>query len=154
MALRIGGQVKDLAGIIAHMLSAGVVVVRNLELAPLFLLLRSYRYWDFPKGEVSPGEDPLAAAVREVREETTLTDLVFRWGRAYCETPPYGRGKVARYYLAGYGSGQVELPVNPELGRPEHHEFRWLRYHEAMPLLVDRVGAVLAWAAGRIEDLD
>ncbi len=136
------------------MLSAGVVVVRNLESAPLFLLLRSYRYWDFPKGEISLGEDPLAAAVREVREETTLTDLLFRWGRVCCETPPYSGGKVARYYLAECGSGKVELPVNPELGRPEHHEFRWLRHHQARPLLVDRVGAVLAWATGCIEEVD
>ena len=35
------------------------------------LLLRVYNYWDCPKGVVEPGEDPLAAARREVREETT-----------------------------------------------------------------------------------
>ena len=134
------------------MLSAGVVIVRIKGSAPLFLLLRSFRYWDFPKGEVLPGEDPLAAAVREVREETTLTDLEFRWGLEYHETPPYGGGKVARYYLAASASGDVALPVNPALGRPEHHEYRWLGQDLARPLLVARIAAVLEWAAERIEE--
>jgi bis(5'-nucleosidyl)-tetraphosphatase len=57
---------------------------------------------------------------------------------------------VARYYLAETGAEQVQLNVNPELGRPEHHEFRWLSYAEARPLLVDRLRAVLDWADGRL----
>ncbi len=59
-------------------LSAGVIVVRLVEQTPQYLLLRAYSYWDFPKGEVEAGEDPLHAAVREVQEETTLGELVFR----------------------------------------------------------------------------
>ena len=43
-------------------------------------MLRAYRNWDFPKGVVEPGENPLYAAVREVREETSLDALDFRWG--------------------------------------------------------------------------
>src|SRR5207302_6652648 len=61
-------------------LSAGVVVVRRAAAECLFLLLRAYRNWDFPKGVVEPGEDPLAAARREVREETLIEDLQFNWG--------------------------------------------------------------------------
>ena len=45
------------------------------------LLLRVYNYWDCPKGVVEPGEDPLATARREVREETTLDDLDFTGAR-------------------------------------------------------------------------
>ena len=41
------------------------------------LLLRAYRNWDLPKGLVEPGEQPFAAACREVEEETGITDLDF-----------------------------------------------------------------------------
>ena len=49
---------------------------------------------------VEAGEEPLAAAIREVREETLIADLQFAWGEVYTETGPYSRGKVARYYIA------------------------------------------------------
>lgn len=128
-------------------LSAGVVVVRPVAGEYHYLLLRAYRNWDFPKGEVEPGEDPLAAAVREVAEETTLGDLAFRWGEAFYETAPYrGGSKVARYYLAESRTGKVCLPTAAALGRPEHHEFRWLPYTEARALLVPRLQEVLDWA--------
>lgn len=128
-------------------LSAGVVVVRLREESPLFLLLRAYRNWDFPKGIVESTEDPLQAAVREVTEETTLEDLDFKWGHAYCETGPYSRGKVARYYIAETRTARVELPVNPQLGRPEHHEYRWATFEEAFQLAAPRLRSVLIWAA-------
>jgi bis(5'-nucleosidyl)-tetraphosphatase len=127
-------------------LSAGVVVVRRTGAEYRYLLLRAYQYWDFPKGEVEPGEDPLAAAIREVEEETTLGQLDFRWGRVYTETEPYGRNKIARYYLAESKEGEVILPVSAELGRPEHDEFRWLVYADARALLVPRVQQILDWS--------
>jgi 8-oxo-dGTP pyrophosphatase MutT (NUDIX family) len=39
-----------------------------------YLLLDYGRHWDFAKGHVHPGEDDLAAARRELAEETGLTD--------------------------------------------------------------------------------
>jgi bis(5'-nucleosidyl)-tetraphosphatase len=131
----------------ARQLSAGVVVVRRSGQGCRYLLLRAYNYWDFPKGLVESGEDPLTAARREVREETGLKRLVLRWGEGYLETEPYGRGKVARYYVAETDEERVVLLFGPELGRPEHHEYRWLSAEEAWSLLVPRVRAVLGWAA-------
>jgi 8-oxo-dGTP pyrophosphatase MutT (NUDIX family) len=127
-------------------LSAGVVVVRQAEAGWRVLLLRAYNYWDCPKGVVEPGEDSLDTARREVREETGIEDLDFRWGERFVETPPYSRNKVARYYLAATSSSAVVLPVNPEIGKPEHHEFRWLTFAEAQQRVVPRIGAVLDWA--------
>ena len=128
-------------------LSAGAVVVRETDAGIRFLLLRAYDHWDFPKGLVEPGEGPLAAAIREVREETTLDDLEFPWGEAFTETGPYSRGKIARYYLARTRRSEVSLPVNPELGAPEHHEFRWVDQPEAFRLVSPRVRQVVTWAA-------
>jgi len=131
--------------------SAGVVVVRRHPDAWRCLLLRSFRYWDFPKGLVEAGEEPLAAAIREVEEETRLADLAFRWGESFHETEPYSGGKVARYYVAESARGEVSLPVSPELGRAEHDEFRWLRFDAARALLVPRVQAALDWARKLVE---
>jgi len=98
---------------------------------------------------VEPGEEPLQAAIREVEEETGLNQLIFHWGEIYLETPPYGKGKVARYYLAEAPQGEVYLPVNPELGHPEHQEFRWLPYAQARERLVPRLQVILDWAHKR-----
>ena len=127
-------------------LSAGVIIVRRFDGKYRYLLLRAYEYWDFPKGMVESGEDPLAAAIRETEEETTLTLLDFHWGHGYTETEPYGKNKIARYYLAESPKGEVFLPVTEELGKPEHDEFRWLDYGTAWPLLVPRIQAILDWA--------
>ncbi|NDY42900.1 NUDIX domain-containing protein [Dissulfurirhabdus thermomarina] len=134
----------------ARSLSAGAVIVRPGGAGPRYLLLRAFGYWDFPKGLVEPGETPFQAALREIREETGLEDLEFPWGEACRETPPYGPGKVARYYLAVSRTGDVHLPVNPELGHPEHDEFRWLAYPEARARLAERVRPVLDWAHGLV----
>lgn len=126
--------------------SAGVVLVRQENAGWRLLVLRAWRNWDFPKGMVEPNEAPLAAAIRETAEEASITDLVFRWGEAFCETVPYGQGKVARYYLAETKQENITLPISPELGYPEHDEWRWVSFDEAENMLPPRLQPVLAWA--------
>lgn len=64
--------------------SAGGVVFRSEQdgagvARPLFLLIRdSYRNWGFPKGHLEKGEAPECAALREVEEETGLSELSLR----------------------------------------------------------------------------
>jgi 8-oxo-dGTP pyrophosphatase MutT (NUDIX family) len=113
-------------------------------------MLRAYRNWDFPKGVVEPGEDPLVAARREVREETLIEDLEFEWGEIYQETGPYARGKIARYYLATTHTERITLPINPELGRPEHNEWRWVEPDTALQLASPRLKPVVRWAVDTV----
>jgi len=134
-----------------HTFSAGVVVVRRDNGGWRLLVLRAYRNWDFPKGMLEPGEAPLEAAIRETAEESSISDLVFRWGEGYCETAPYRGGKVARYYLAETMQTSIVLPVSPELGRPEHDEWRWVSVEEAECLLPPRLQPILAWAGQQLE---
>lgn len=134
----------------APRISAGVAVVRRTPAGWRFLLLRAYRNWDFPKGVVEPGEEPLAAARREVKEESLIDDLRFTWGEEYCETPPYSNNKIARYYLGETQTEHITLPVSPELGRPEHNEARWVDFDAALSLASPRVAAVVRWAAEKL----
>jgi 8-oxo-dGTP pyrophosphatase MutT (NUDIX family) len=131
-------------------LSSGVVVVTLAQRKLKYLLLRAYRNWDFPKGLVEAGEAPIDAALREVREETTLDDLSFDWGLAFMDTGPYNKGKISRYYIARSKRSEVLLPVNPELGRPEHHEARWVDFAKALTMVSPRLQPVVRWAHGII----
>ena len=126
--------------------AAGAVIFRRSDRGIRLLVLRAYRNWDFPKGMIEPGEDALAAARREVEEETGLADVDYPFGDEFKETLPYSGNKVARYYLAETDAEKIVLPVSPELGRPEHHEFRWVSFDEAEELLAPRLAVVLEWA--------
>ena len=114
------------------------------------LLLRAYRNWDLPKGRLEPSETPFEAAIREVREETGLSNLDFCCGDESIETEPYAGGKVVRFYVARSDEGEVSLPINPTLGRAEHHEFRWVSPEEALQLTVPRLQRVLRWALDQV----
>ena len=133
-------------GVKASPRAAGAVVFRRTERGIRLLVLRAFKNWDFPKGMVEPGEDQLDTARREVAEETGLTELDFPFGDEFRETVPYAANKVARYYLAETTEHAIELPVSPELGRPEHQEYRWVTYDEAEELLPPRLAVVLEWA--------
>jgi len=126
--------------------AAGAVIFRRSDRGIRLLVLRAYRNWDFPKGMIEPGEDALAAARREVEEETGLADVDYPFGDEFKETLPYSGNKVARYYLAETDAEKIELPVSPELGRPEHDEYRWVSFDEAEDLLPPRLAVVLEWA--------
>jgi 8-oxo-dGTP pyrophosphatase MutT (NUDIX family) len=128
-----------------------VVVARRNNGGWQLLVLRAYNKWDFPKGGLEPGEAPIDAAIRETAEEAAVSDLDFRWGEIHCETAPYRGGKVARYYLAETTQTSVHLPVSPELGRPEHDEWRWVGFDEAERLMPPRLQPILAWAKRRLE---
>jgi 8-oxo-dGTP pyrophosphatase MutT (NUDIX family) len=127
-------------------LSCGAVIVRAAESGWLTLMLRAYRNWDFPKGLCEAGETPLQAARREVAEETGIRELEFPWGEVYFETGPYSRGKTARYFLAQTAESSVVMGILPGASRPEHHEFRWVRFDEAHDLAAPRVRTVVRWA--------
>lgn len=127
-------------------LSCGVVVARRSDSGWLTLMLRAFHHWDFPKGIREPGEEPMEAAVREVGEETSVTQLSFDWGDRFFETGPYSRGKIARYFIATTGQEDVVMGISPETGEPEHHEWRWVTFDEAYDLGSPRVRGIVQWA--------
>jgi 8-oxo-dGTP diphosphatase len=74
--------------------------------------------WEFPGGKVDPGEEPAAAAVREVREELGCDVEVTGWLEPQV---PIRAGLVLRVATAVLVDGE---PV-PRAG--EHDAVRWLR---------------------------
>ena len=127
-------------------LSCGVVLARETDDGYLTLLLRAYHHWDFPKGLMEEGEEPVEAAIRELLEETGIAAVDFEWGERHMETGPYSRGKTARYFLARTDEENVVMGPSPETGEPEHHEWRWVSFDEAHDLASPRVRQVVRWA--------
>lgn len=129
--------------------SAGSVILRqnphNDEW--LVLVLRAWAHWDFPKGNVEPGETLMQAALREVREETGIGDLTFPWGEAFARTAIYSKDKVAYYSIGVSLTEQVSLLPNPQTGLCEHDEFRWVPWSDVASLLSPRLHCILGWVS-------
>ena len=129
-------------------MSCGAVILRDTPDGLRVLMLRVFRHWDFPKGLMEAGEKPKQTALREIREESGISELEFPWGNVHIDTGPYSRGKVAEYFLARTETEAITLPVSDELGRPEHSEYRWVSLGEAHRLGSPRVRLALSWAEG------
>ena len=102
---------------------------------PLFLIIRdSYDNWGFPKGHVEIGEQPEAAALREVTEETGLERLTVRSSIETIDWYFRFRGrlihKVCHFYL---------MVTDLASTSPQRAEgitaCRWELYEEAAQLL-------------------
>lgn len=132
-------------------LSAGIIPIRAKAENFEFLLLRCFKYWDFPKGEIDQGEAPLQSALRELQEETTIENVALTWGESFYETEVYSKGKTARYYLAQVlGNPEVVLLPNSE-GIVEHHEYRWVNYEQGIELTNPRIQKVFEWARHQLK---
>ncbi|MFI6325453.1 NUDIX domain-containing protein [Nonomuraea sp. NPDC050556] len=117
--------------------AAGAVVWRGDEVA----VVHRPRYddWTFPKGKVKPGEHLIAAALREVGEETGM-ETVF--GRAL---PPIHYLKNGRLKRVDYWA--AEALTHEFTPSEEVDELRWLPIAEARALLT------YEWDAGLLHAL-
>jgi len=70
--LPVNQMLNDLKEIYIYMEAAGGVVKNKTG---KYLFIKRFGIWDLPKGKIEKGETPKTAAVREVEEETGVTDL-------------------------------------------------------------------------------
>jgi NTP pyrophosphohydrolases including oxidative damage repair enzymes len=127
--------------------SAGFVVFTEQEGSRRLYLLLHYPsgHWDFPKGHVEQGESDLRAALRELREETGLTDIEvvfgFRKEISYFFTEAGERVlKTVVYYLGRSRTTEVRLSA-------EHKGYEWLPYEDAISRLKFRTSREVLEAA-------
>jgi 8-oxo-dGTP pyrophosphatase MutT (NUDIX family) len=111
--------------------SAGAIVVHRSDSKIEYLILHyPAGHWDFPKGNVEKGESELDAAIREIGEETGLTDLKFINGFKKMIQYYYRKGdqlvkKTVTFYLAESKTKDVKISF-------EHQGYVWLPIDEAL----------------------
>lgn len=123
---------------------AGVVgeSVDPADIEVLMVHRPRYRDWSWPKGKAEPGEPIVAAAVREVEEETgvavtlgvPLATQRYRLGSGHTKEVHYWVGAPV---LAGSVAERLRVPVVPA-PRGEIDQIRWARPDAAEAMLTRR----------------
>lgn len=112
--------------------SAGAVIFYEETNSKRLYLLLHYPagHWDFPKGNIEKGENPIDTARREIFEETGLRDIKFIEGfkrkiEYYYRKKNVTVHKEVIYYLAKSRTKNVRLSW-------EHKGYTWLPFEEAV----------------------
>src|SRR4051812_36374308 len=110
--------------------SAGFIIFRTEADRRLYLLLDYGRFWDYPKGHVEKGEDDLAAALRELHEETGLRDVELVEGFARELKYFFRKGKTlirktVTFFLARASTDIIQVSH-------EHAGHAWLPIDQAL----------------------
>lgn len=118
--------------------SFGIIPIQQMEgvWKVLIILHKGGRHWAFPKGRSNPGETPLEAARRELKEETGLDIEKLLQEEPLSERYTFHRKgehvtKTVQYFPAFV---QGELKLQPE----EIQDARWVPLKEAVRHLTFR----------------
>jgi bis(5'-nucleosidyl)-tetraphosphatase len=136
--------------------SAGIIVFRRAGAECLFLLILSRLtkrpLWEFPKGGVDDGETVMQAAMRELYEETGISEAEVVLIPEFQRTEDYrftsGRSdsrslihKQVTYFLAETAKSEIVLSAK------ESSEFAWLNLADATKRLRYKERRQLLWDA-------
>jgi putative (di)nucleoside polyphosphate hydrolase len=105
-------------------------------------------WWQMPQGGLDEGEDPAAAALRELAEETGMTSASIiaesRDWRPY-DLPPElmgkalggkYRGQTQKWFLLRFTGEDTEVNLTPDGHDQEFDAWRWAALEELAPLIV------------------
>jgi 8-oxo-dGTP pyrophosphatase MutT (NUDIX family) len=114
--------------------SAGAILYRESSLGKLYLLLNyPSGHWDFVKGNIEKGETLKQTVLREIREETSISDVHFIEGFEDRIEYHYQREeglvhKEVVFFLAKTSTESVKISH-------EHLGFIWLGFNDALQKL-------------------
>jgi 8-oxo-dGTP pyrophosphatase MutT (NUDIX family) len=111
--------------------SAGIVLYRKENAKNLFLLLHyPSGHWDFVKGKMEKNETTHETAIREAKEETGITDIVF--AENFEEWIEYNfkyQGELVQkkvvFFLAETKTKEIKISH-------EHSGYIWMDYNASM----------------------
>ncbi|MEM4662424.1 MAG: bis(5'-nucleosyl)-tetraphosphatase [Candidatus Diapherotrites archaeon] len=110
--------------------SAGAVVFYGFDPRLYLLLHYSKGHWDFPKGHVEKNESDLEAMLRELKEETGISDVVVIPG--FRETISYFFSENGRKVSKTVTLFLVKSKTQNVVLSSEHVGYAWLPYEEAL----------------------
>src|SRR5437868_10419140 len=117
----VADKVREPEGVIAlreiirHHGSVVVLAVDDSKTTPRVLLERQYRYaaddylWELPAGHIDPGENPAAAARRELMEETGLTAKKWKRALKFYVSPGILDETMEVFLATGLTEGKAQL---------------------------------------------
>ncbi|MEE6207000.1 MAG: RNA pyrophosphohydrolase [Alphaproteobacteria bacterium] len=132
-----------------YRLNAGIVVFNKQHKVLLCKRNDVADSWQFPQGGIDEGETPKEAAFRELKEETSLTEVT--WVTTLTEPARYrftpeiiasmqkrGYNNVGQdmYWTLFYFDGD-DREINLNTAQPEFDEFCWTTLDRAYDLVVD-----------------
>jgi tRNA nucleotidyltransferase (CCA-adding enzyme) len=129
--------------------SFGVVPFHNDDEGNVFFCIvhHSGSHWGFPKGHPEEGERELETALRELKEETGITEVKIVGDLKLSESYSFEENNVTYNKTVTYFVGSTTNMNNntPENFKQEIPEIKWASYEETMSMLTfDKAKAILA----------
>lgn len=145
--------------------NAGIVVFNRQRKVLLCKRNDVANSWQFPQGGIESGETVTQAALRELKEETSLTDVNVVKSLdtpARYTFPPEIAESMRRRGFANIGQdvywslvffGGHDAQINLQTSEPEFSEYRWGTFEEACQMIIPFKKEVYEFARAAFEDL-
>ena len=140
---------RDNVGIALFNASGRVLIARRFADDGPEIILKG-REWQMPQGGIAPGERPIDAALRELREETAVVSADYLAETEWLdyEFPVYSgpadhclakfRGQRQKWFAFRFSGADVDIDVTVSHNGepPEFDAWRWEKLHQLPDLVV------------------